>query len=166
MKVWARRIRAAIKMGLTWAVAWFAAGILLARVPGFFSDVPFAIVFAPLGFMTGVLFSGILVAIEGRRGFDRMSIPRFTGWGAASGLLLSGIFVVGAALRGGDVWGDFLLFGPALGLSSAACAAGSLALARRAERRALPGPRGDLAEAALAQEGAASSDALTRLNNP
>ena len=101
MKKWGRRIRAAIGMGLTWAAAWFGAGILLARVPGFYSDLPFALVFAPLGFLTGIIFSGILVGIEGRRGFDRTSLSRFAGWGAASGLLLSGIFVVGAALRGG-----------------------------------------------------------------
>lgn len=151
MKTWARRIRAALRMGLTWGAVWFAAGILLARVPGFFSDLPFALVFAPLGFVTGVLFSGILVAIDGRRGFDRMSIPRFAGWGAASGLLLSGIFVVAAALRGGNAWGEFLLFGPALGLSSAACAAGSLALARRAANRELPGSRGNPVEAELTE---------------
>jgi hypothetical protein len=48
-------------------------------------------------FVTGIIFSGILVGIEGRRGFDRTSLSRFAGWGAASGLLLSGIFVVGAA---------------------------------------------------------------------
>lgn len=151
MKTWARRIRAAIKMGLTWAAAWFAAGIVLARVPGFFSDLPFALVFAPLGFMTGVLFSGILVAIDGRRGFERMSLSRFAGWGAASGLLLSGIFVVAAALRGGNAWGEFLLFGPALSISSAACAAGSLALARRAAIRELPGSREDPIEAELTE---------------
>src|SRR5580765_3101775 len=92
------RIRAAIGIGLTWAAAWFGAGILLARVPGFYSDLPFAILFAPLGFATGVIFSGILVVIEGRRRFDRMSLSRFAGWGAASGLLLSGIFVAGGAL--------------------------------------------------------------------
>jgi len=142
MKTWGRRIRAAIGMGLTWAAAWFGAGILLARVPGFYSDVPFALLFAPLGFITGIIFSGILVGIEGRRGFDRTALSRFAGWGAASGLLLSGIFVVGAALRGADVWGEFLLFGPPLAMASAACAAGSLALARRAARRELPGDSG------------------------
>jgi hypothetical protein len=152
MKQWVRRIRAAIGMGLTWAAAWFAAGILLARVPGFFSDLPFALVFAPLGFLTGVGFSGILVAIEGRRSFDRMSLPRFAGWGAASGLLLSGIFVVGAVLRGGDAWGEFLLFGPALAVASAACSAGSLALARRAERRELPRADRGPAEAELTED--------------
>jgi len=145
-----RRIRAAIGMGLTWGAAWFAAGILLARVPGFASDLPFALLFAPLGFATGVIFSGILVAIAGRRGFGRLSLSRFAWWGAVSGLLLSGIFAGGAALRGGSVWGEFLLFGPALALSSAVCAAGSLAVARRAERRELTRPREDPADGELA----------------
>jgi hypothetical protein len=152
MKKWGRRIRAAIGMGLAWGAAWFGAGILLARVPGFYSDLPFALLFAPLGFVTGIIFSGILVAIEGRRGFDRMSLPRFAGWGAVSGLLLSGIFVVGAALRGGALWREFLVFGPALAIASSACAAGSLALARRAERRKLPDPIEDSAEAELAED--------------
>jgi hypothetical protein len=149
MKNWGRRIRAAIGMGLTWGAAWFGAGVLLARVPGLHSDLPFALLFAPLGFVTGIIFSGILVAIDGRRRFDRMSLSRFAGWGAVSGLLLSGIFVVGAALRGGPLLGEFLVFGPALAMSSAVCAAGSLALARRAESRELSGPSGDPAGAEL-----------------
>lgn len=149
MKKWGRRIRGAIGMGLAWGATGFGAGILLARVSSFNPDLPFALLFAPLGFVSGIIFSGILVAIEGRRGFDRMSLSRFAGWGAVSGLLLSGIFVVGAALRGGNVWGEFLVFGPALALASAVSAAGSLALARRAERRELPGPSGDPAEAEL-----------------
>jgi hypothetical protein len=152
MKKWGRRIRAAIGMGLTWGAAWFGAGILLARVPGFYSDLPFALLFAPLGFVTGIVFSGILVAIEGRRRFDRMSLSRFAGWGAVSGFLLSGIFVVGAALRGGPVWGEFLVFGPPLAMAGAVCAAGSLAVARWAERRELPGPSGDPAEAELTED--------------
>ena len=152
MKKWGRRIRAAIGMGLTWGAAGFGAGALLARVPGFYSDLPFALLFAPLGFFAGIIFSGILVVIEGRRGVDRISLSRFAGWGAASGLLLTGIFVVGAALRGANLWGEFLVFGPPLAIAGAVCAAGSLALARRAERRELPGPSGDPAEAELTED--------------
>ena len=152
MKKWGRRIRGAIGMGLTWGAVGFGAGILLARVSSFDVDLPFALLFAPLGFVAGIIFSGILVVIEGGRGFDRMSLSRFTAWGAVSGLLLSGIFVVGAALRGAPVWGEFLLFGPALAIASAVCAAGSLAVARRAERRELPGPSGDPAEAELTED--------------
>src|SRR5687767_3230847 len=147
-----RRIRAAIGMGLVWGVAWFGAGTLLARVPGFYSDLPFALLFAPLGLATGIIFSGILVGIEGGRGFDRMSLWRFAGWGAVSGLLLSGIFVVGAALRGAALWEEFLVFGPPLAIASAVCAAGSLAVARRGERRELPGGSGHPAEAELTED--------------
>lgn len=152
MKTWGRRIRAAVAMGLAWGAAWFCAGILLARVPGFDSDVPLALLFAPLGFITGILFSGILVVRERGRAFDRMSLPRFAGWGAVGGTLLSGTFVVGAALRGASMWDEFLVFGPALAIASAACAAGTLAVARRAERRELSGPGGDLAEAGRADD--------------
>jgi len=143
MKQWGRRIRAAIGMGLTWGVVWSGAGALLARVPGFYSDLPFALLFAPLGFVTGIIFSGILVVIERRRRFDRVSLPRFAAWGALSGLLLSGIFAVAAALRGQTAWGEFLVFGPPLTMASAVCAAGSLAMARRAEGQELRGRSGD-----------------------
>src|SRR4051794_14199973 len=106
MTNWGRRIRGAIGMGLTWAAAGFVAGLVLARVPGSQSDLPFALLFAPLGFIAGIIFSGILVVLEGRRGFDRLSLPRFAAWGGASGLLLTGIFVAGAALRGSSLWGE------------------------------------------------------------
>jgi hypothetical protein len=69
-----------------------------------------------------------------------------------SGVLLSGIFVVGALLRGASLWGEFLVFGPALAMAGAVCAAGSLALARRAEGRELPGPSGDPAAVELSQD--------------
>jgi hypothetical protein len=149
MTNWKRRIRGAIGMGLVWAAAGFVAGGLVARLPQFNSDLPLPLLFAPLGFVVGIIFSGLLVAIEGRRGFDRMSLSRFAGWGAVSGLLLTGIFVVGAALRGAPVWGEFLVFGPALATTGAICAAGSLALARRAERRELNASSGNRAEAEL-----------------
>jgi hypothetical protein len=152
MKKWRRRIRAAIGMGLTWGAAWSVAGTLLARVPGFYSDLPFALLFAPLGFATGIIFSGILAGIEGRREFDRMSLSRFATWGAASGLFLAGIIVVGAAIRGDALWGEFLLFGPPLAIASAVCAAGSLAVARWAERRELPADGGHHAEAELTED--------------
>src|SRR6266850_1951799 len=104
MKQWGRRIRGAIGMGLAWAAAGFGAGFVLARLSSFNPDLPFGLLFGPLGFLSGIIFS------------------------------------VGAGLRGASMWGDFLLFGPALAMGGAVCAAGSLALARRAERRELIGP--------------------------
>lgn len=147
-----RRIRGAIGLGLCWAAAWFGAGILLARVPGFSSDLPFALLFAPLGFATGIVFSGIFMVVERRQTLDRVSYSRLALWGVAGGLLLSGLFAVAAALRGQNFWSEFLVFGPPLVLASAVCAAGSLAMARRAERRALRGPRGGPVEDALPED--------------
>jgi hypothetical protein len=149
---WGRRIRAAIGMGLTWGAVWSVAAAVLARIPGFNTDLPLPFLFAPLGFFSGVVFSAILVAMAGRLRFDRMSLSRFAAWGAVSGLLLSSVAVVGAALRGGPVWGEFLLFGPALAIASASCAAGSLALARRAERRELSVASGALIDAQLTED--------------
>ena len=149
MKKWVRRIRAAVGMGLTWAAAWFGAGIMLLLVPGFDADVPFPILFALLGFGAGITFSGILGIIEGRRRFDQMSLARFTGWGAVGGLLLSAMFVLAVALGGEALWGELLVLGPVFALAGAVCAAGSLALARRAERRALLNVSAEPAEGEL-----------------
>ena len=146
MKKWLRRIRGAIGMGLTWGAAWFAVGFVPRWVFGIETDVPIPLVFGLLGLVAGATFSGVLALTEGRRTFEQMSLPRFAGWGAVGGLLLSGVFVIGAALRGASVWGEFLLFGPALAAASAACAAGSLAVARWADRRQLPGSSADQAE--------------------
>jgi hypothetical protein len=132
MTRWERHIRSAIEMGLTWGAAWFGAGILLARVPGFDSDLPFALLFLPFGIVTGIVFSGILGMFARRRGLDRATLLRFAGAGAVIGLLLSWIFVL---LRGQSPWGSFLVMGPLLAMASAVGAAVSLAIARRAERR-------------------------------
>jgi hypothetical protein len=145
MGKWLRRIRGAIGMGVTWGAAWSGAGILLAVATGFKADAPFPIIFGVLGFIAGVIFSAFLALTEGRRRFDQMSLPRFAGWGAAGGLLLSAVFAKAASLD----WGDVLVIAPTFALASAVCASGSLAVARRAVRRELPDIRGDAAEAEL-----------------
>jgi hypothetical protein len=132
MQKWVRRIRGAIGVGLTWAVAWFLAGMLLLLVVGFgAADVPFPLFFGFLGFLAGATFSGILGLLAGRRRFDEMSLPRFAGWGALGGLLLSGI----VSLAAGP--GNLVVLAPVFGLAGAISASGTLALARRAEEREL-----------------------------
>ncbi len=126
-----RKVRGAVGMGLTWGAAWFAAGMGLLLVVGpDAADVPFPLGFGFLGFLAGCSFSAVLALVDGRRRFHQMSLPRFTGWGALGGLLLSAVFVP-LALRG-DVWGGLAVLCPVFTLAGALSAAGTLALARRA----------------------------------
>jgi hypothetical protein len=133
-------------MGFIWAAAWFTAGLVPRWVFGVNADVPFPLVFGVFGFIAGVTFSGLLVLTEGRRTFDQMSLPRFAGWGATGGLLLSALFAMAASLG----WRDVLAIAPTFALASAVCASGSLAVARRAVRRESPDIHGGTAEAELA----------------
>jgi hypothetical protein len=138
MRKWLRRIRGAIGMGLIWALAWFGAGMILLLIVGpDAADVPFPLGFGMLGFFAGVSFSAVLVLAEGRRSFDQMSLPRFAGWGAVGGLLLSGLFVlaVAAFAEGTTFIANLVFLGPIFAVAGAGCAAGSLALARMAEDR-------------------------------
>ena len=152
MKKWLRRIRGAIGMGLTWAMAWFGAGIVLLLVVGVgAADVPFPLFFGLLGFLAGTTFSGVLGVVEGRRRFDQMSLPRFAGWGAVGGLLLSVIFVLAVAIAG-DTTLEILVLGPVFALAGAGSAAGSLALARMAEDRESLDAGANVAEAGLTED--------------
>lgn len=138
---WSKRIRGAIGLGLTWAAAWFAAGMVLLVIVGpDAADVPFPLGFGLLGFLAGATFSVIVGIAENRRRFDQISMPRFAGWGALGGLLFSGVFALAAGLAG-----EFLILGPLFAIAGAGSAVGTLALARRADSNALP----DSAKSAL-----------------
>ena len=135
MLKWLRRIRGSIGMGFTWAAAWFAVGFVPRWVFGFNTDVPFPLVFGVLGFMAGIIFSGLLMLIESRRTVAQMTLPRFAAWGGLAGLLLSAFFTRLASLDAADV----LVVAPVFAVACAVCASGSLALARRGERLELGG---------------------------
>lgn len=133
MRNWLRRLRGAIGLGLTWAIAWFAAGMALLLVVGpDAADVPFPLGFGMFGFLSGALFSGVVSLFEGRRRLDQLSIPRFGAWGAVGGLLLSGGFVATVALVDGTILPLFVL-APVFAVAGGASAAGTLALARVAD---------------------------------
>src|SRR3954468_2183233 len=134
MQTWLARVRGALGMGVTWAAAWFVAGSLPRWVFGFNPDAPLPLVFGVFGFIAGVVFSAVLALTERRRRFDELSLPRFAGWGAVGGVLLSGVVAKIASLA----WGDVLALAPTLIVASAVCASGSLALAKRAASRELP----------------------------
>ena len=145
MGKWMRRIRGAIGMGLTWGVAWSIVGMVPRWLFGFNTDAPFPLIFGVLGFIAGVIFSGLVMLTEGRRGFDQLRLPRFAAWGAVGGFLLSAIFTRAASLG----WADAFMIAPTFAIAGAICASGSLALARRAERRELRDGRGDTTDAQL-----------------
>lgn len=144
MKQWLRRIRGTIGMGLTWAVAGGAVGTMISLGfvvrTGSRPDAPFPIMLGVFGFVAGVLFSGVLRFVEGRRRFDQMSLPRFAAFGAAVGFALSTAFFL-VVSRGDRAFLQYLVVvGPAVAVAAAGCAAGSLALARWAQNRELPEP--------------------------
>lgn len=132
-----RRVRGAIKMGLTWAIPLSLAGGVARWILGVNTDAPIPILLGAFGFVAGVTFSGLLMLGERRRAFEQMSLARFAAWGAAGGLLMSAVFAKLASFGLSDVF----VVAPTFALACAACAAGSLALARRAVRHELPGRR-------------------------
>ena len=132
MGKWRRRLRAAIGIGLTWGAAWLGAGLaLLAIVGPDAADVPFPLFFGLLGFIAGALFSGVLGTLASRARMRQLSFWRFAGVGAVGGLLLAAIMM---PIAGPGV--GLLVLGPVFAGASALCAAGTLALAKRAD--ALP----------------------------
>ena len=158
MHRWLLRIRGAIGMGLLWGAAWGVAGMVPRWLFGFNTDVPLPLVFGVLGFIAGVTFAAVLVVTEGRRSLDQMSLPRFAGWGALGGFLLSALFTRVASLG----WGDVLAIAPVFTVASAVCASATLALARRAERRELSDVHGDRTKAKLTDNQRASPEAKVR----
>jgi len=157
MKRWLRRIRGAIGMGLTWAVAWFGVGMvmllaLLLTTGSTGADVPYPLGFGAFGFVAGVAFSGILGLAEGRRRFDQMSLPRFAAWGAAGGFLLSAIFVVlVAVLEDPAFLSNLVVLGPVFAVGGAGSAAGALTVARRAEDHERVGTGEDVESVGLSE---------------
>jgi hypothetical protein len=151
---WLRRIRGVVGTGLTWAAGWAVGGLLIGvssiLLPWLPWEAFFRIFDAPLpalavpGFFGGMLFSVVLSVAGRNRRFDELSLPRFAAWGAAGGLLLSllpaALVLLGlASTEGGTlgIWQLTAVIVVPFMLLSAASAAGSLILARRAEARAL-----------------------------
>jgi hypothetical protein len=140
MKKWLRRFRGAIGMGLLWALVWAPAAVLVGMIvdPDGSMDEMWVAIGAYPGFLGGVIFSAVLGIVAGRRRFEELSIARFAAWGAAAGLVVGALpFAVGGSATGRP---QALLGAAVIGsitVMSAVSAAGSLALARRAERRRL-----------------------------
>lgn len=140
MTTWLRRIRGAVLLGLTWAVVWALAAVLIGLIvdaDGSMDEMWLAIGAYP-GFLGGVAFAAVLGIVGRRRRFDELSMPRFAAWGAAAGLLVGALpFVLGDPTSEIPVWLMALVVIGSITVLSAVSAAGSLALARSGERREL-----------------------------
>ena len=157
MKSWLRRIRGAVGMGLTWAVPAWLVGVGIEVIHnvwpnpvGSLVDIwPAALAYP--AFLGGLAFSAVLGVAGRRRRFDELSFPRFAAWGAAGGLLVS-LFPAVVGVVGVGTWSvppwqiTAALAGP-FAFGGAVAASASLALARKAEARALQGAREDAANA-------------------
>ena len=115
--------------------------------------VPFvvnnSVLWAVFGFLGGAAFSVVLGIAEGRRRFDEMSLPRFAAWGAAGGLLLSALMLT---IIGPTYTGYRVILTSVMTLMAAGSAAGSLALARRADDRELLEDGEDVADVGLTEK--------------
>src|SRR5687767_3976371 len=139
MKKWLRRIRGALLMGVTWALIWAPIGLLIGMIvdPDGAMDEPWIAVGTLPGFIGGVIFSVVLGIAARSRRFDQLSISRFGAWGAAAGLLVSVLSFLGSVNPRLPTWLPFVVIGSITAMS-AVSAAGSLVLARMAEKRSLP----------------------------
>lgn len=139
MRMVLRRLRGAALMGLTWAIGWGMIGGLLELLADFIPGLNVVDMWiqslAIPGFIAGAVFSVVLRVAAGGRKFSDLSLPRFSTWGAAGGLLLgSALFLMSVAANGlPTVWLRTAVILGTLTAVSAASAAGTLLLARRGE---------------------------------
>ena len=152
MKNWLRRIRGALLMGLTWAVAWAPVGVLIGMIvdPSGTMDEPWILVGAYPGFFGGVLFSTVFAIAARRRRLGDLSLRRVATWGALAGVVLG---LVPFALGSSNVplWQLVPIFVGGTTLLCTTSAVASLALARRAEKRELLAAGADLADVGLTE---------------
>lgn len=137
MNSWWRRIRGAVGTGLTWAVVWAPVAVIVGTQvidPTDKMDEMWWMVGAMPGFISGIIFSVVLGVVARRRQLSELSIVHTAGWGSLAGLL-TGILPFLLGDRGGEpVWPLAMIVISTLTLLSAVSAAGSLALAQRAQR--------------------------------
>lgn len=117
-------------MGLLWGIAGAVGGgiieLVLNILPG--SDLWLGVDIWPAalaipGFISGVLFSGVIALAERRRRFEELSLARISFWGALTGAILG--VATGAPL---------IILGPLIVISGAS-AATSLGIARWGAKR-------------------------------
>lgn len=138
MSGWLKRMRGAIGTGLTWAAVWAPVAVLVGTKiidPTNAMDEMWIMVGALPGFVSGVIFSGVLSTVARRRRLEDLSVVRVGGWGALAGLATAIIPMLLGDRGEAPMWPLAVIIVPTFTLLSGLSAAGSLALAQRAIRR-------------------------------
>ena len=132
MTKWLRRLGAALMMGLAWAVVWLPIGLVIGMIidPDGAMDEPWVVVGTYPGFLCGMIFSAVVGMGKGRRRFAEVSLHGVATWGAVSGLLVGGIWLVLALLSDPPQWLLNVVVVGSLTLLSAVSGVGSAFLAR------------------------------------
>lgn len=133
MRVFLRRCRGALGFGVTWGVVWAAIFFALGTVIGFIDPdsidpgeepIRIARIGAFLGFVSGAAFALLLSLGDGRKTIRRLSLIRVAIWGALGSALFPLLTTANNSM--------LIMICPI----GAALAAGSVAIAKRAELRA------------------------------
>ena len=147
MRGFLRRLRGIIATGLAWAVGWAAAfsivnAVVTLIIGQFLRFDLVAVAGAVYGFIAGGAFATILSITERRRTLEDLSLGRVALWGAIGGAALV-LFAAPNLLSGelgvGQVVFRFVARVSFLGLLGAGFSAGSVAIARRADRSLIEG---------------------------
>jgi hypothetical protein len=140
-----RRLRAAIVMGVLWALIWGPAAILLGTLvidPDNSMDEMWVMIGAIPGFLTGVIFSAVLGIAARERPLEALSTARVGGWGALAGVVIGVLpFLLGDTSGGALTWVTATTIVASITLLSAVSAAGSLLIAKQGAQRELAPPR-------------------------
>lgn len=143
MGTWWRRIKAAVGNAVTWALGWTVFGVGLGAFMGFgIAGIPFLAYVARLaltvglaGFFAGGSFALVVGVMERKRTLADLKVGRMALWGALGGMALPSFALLSALVGGSMITVSAMLAVLGLtGVLGAGCSAGSLLLARRAER--------------------------------
>ena len=140
MKGFLRRLRGVIGTALTWAIGWGAVSAVLLAISGFSLGAIGVLALGGMftGFIAGSTFAVILSIAERRHTLEDLSLRRVALWGGIGGIALSLLLAPLFATSGAPL-GQILLGFVIDSLTGAGFAAGSVALAKRADTQLIEG---------------------------
>jgi len=134
MKGFLRRLRGILGMAVTWGVGLAGLFTLAGFIIGGVFVPGLALTGGYLGLIAGSAFAVILSIAEGRHKLKDLSLWRMALWGGIGGAIVAGATnLIGGS--GGIIW-DFVVV---VALIGAGASAGTVAIAKRADRKLIEG---------------------------